>query len=156
MKISLRELAETPRRVSLPLIAEWIFAALQRGHPDAIGARDGIFVGQGYLTNQGAVIEGRIEIEFTARCARCLAEIDMQAKLPCRWLLTRDAELFRDDPDALPIDGGGGVDLERPLSEAIDLGVPSVMLCSGDCAGLCPRCGADLNRGPCGCEKEPE
>ncbi|MDY5613643.1 MAG: DUF177 domain-containing protein, partial [Dysosmobacter sp.] len=27
-------------------------------------------------------------------------------------------------------------------------------LCSEDCKGLCPRCGADLNLGPCSCKKE--
>ncbi len=27
-------------------------------------------------------------------------------------------------------------------------------LCSEDCRGLCPKCGKDLNEGPCGCGKE--
>ena len=27
-------------------------------------------------------------------------------------------------------------------------------LCSEDCKGLCSRCGADLNLGPCSCKKE--
>ncbi|MEA4815138.1 MAG: DUF177 domain-containing protein [Oscillospiraceae bacterium] len=30
------------------------------------------------------------------------------------------------------------------------------MLCSPDCKGLCPRCGANLNLGPCGCKKETD
>ena len=29
-------------------------------------------------------------------------------------------------------------------------------LCSEDCKGLCPRCGKNLNLGPCGCRKEPD
>ena len=29
-----------------------------------------------------------------------------------------------------------------------------IVLCSEDCKGLCPRCGADLNLGPCSCKKE--
>ena len=29
-------------------------------------------------------------------------------------------------------------------------------LCSEDCKGLCPRCGADLNLGPCSCKKETD
>ena len=28
-----------------------------------------------------------------------------------------------------------------------------LLLCRDDCAGLCPRCGADLNAGPCGCRR---
>ena len=30
----------------------------------------------------------------------------------------------------------------------------SKLLCSEDCQGLCPRCGADLNEGPCQCKPE--
>ena len=32
--------------------------------------------------------------------------------------------------------------------------LPLVPLCDEDCKGLCPTCGANLNEGPCGCEKE--
>ena len=28
------------------------------------------------------------------------------------------------------------------------------LLCSLDCNGLCPRCGSNLNDGPCDCEPE--
>jgi uncharacterized protein len=31
--------------------------------------------------------------------------------------------------------------------------VPIAPHCREDCQGLCPRCGADLNQGPCGCER---
>ena len=29
-------------------------------------------------------------------------------------------------------------------------------LCRDDCRGLCPRCGANLNDGPCSCEPEAD
>jgi uncharacterized protein len=29
--------------------------------------------------------------------------------------------------------------------------LPMSVLCRDDCAGLCPRCGADLNEGSCDC-----
>ena len=31
-----------------------------------------------------------------------------------------------------------------------------LLLCRDDCAGLCPRCGADLNAGPCACHNPAE
>jgi uncharacterized metal-binding protein YceD (DUF177 family) len=31
-----------------------------------------------------------------------------------------------------------------------------LLLCREDCAGLCPRCGADLNAGPCACHTPAE
>ena len=39
-----------------------------------------------------------------------------------------------------------GGSLARALAAQTDL-----LLCRDDCAGLCPRCGADLNAGPCAC-----
>ena len=34
------------------------------------------------------------------------------------------------------------------------MNVPGKFLCSEDCKGLCPQCGADLNEGDCGCDNE--
>lgn len=43
------------------------------------------------------------------------------------------------------------VDLTPDLRECIILTLPNHPLCRTECLGLCSRCGADLNRGPCGC-----
>lgn len=49
----------------------------------------------------------------------------------------------------------GKADLEEVLREAILLEIPFANLCREDCRGLCPRCGQDLNAGPCGCQEKP-
>jgi uncharacterized protein len=46
------------------------------------------------------------------------------------------------------------VDLRPALREEWLLAVPAFVQCREDCKGLCPRCGADLNQGPCGCAPE--
>ena len=70
-------------------------------------------------------------------------------------------------------DGEGGIQLEREdldvsflppgttvlrvediVREQALLEVPIRPLCRPDCRGLCPRCGADLNAGDCGCPPE--
>ncbi len=43
------------------------------------------------------------------------------------------------------------VDVDALAREAVVLALPLQPLCSDDCRGLCPHCGADLNLGPCGC-----
>jgi uncharacterized protein len=43
------------------------------------------------------------------------------------------------------------IDLEAPLREQLILALPYAPLCKDDCRGLCPRCGKDLNEGPCEC-----
>jgi uncharacterized protein len=42
------------------------------------------------------------------------------------------------------------------VREQVLLALPSRVLCRPACAGLCARCGADLNAGPCSCPAEPE
>ncbi len=46
------------------------------------------------------------------------------------------------------------VDLRSYIAEEILLDVPMQMLCREECKGLCFRCGADLNEGPCGCDNK--
>jgi uncharacterized protein len=60
----------------------------------------------------------------------------------------------------------GAVEMSVPVSEtflvvddevrqSLLLALPSQPLCRPACRGLCPRCGRNLNQGPCGCPAEP-
>ena len=46
------------------------------------------------------------------------------------------------------------VDLDELAQTAFILAMDTKNLCSEDCKGLCAKCGADLNLGPCGCRPE--
>jgi uncharacterized protein len=46
---------------------------------------------------------------------------------------------------------GRRLNLTEDAREALLLEVPMTPLCREDCAGLCPRCGAELNTGPHAC-----
>ena len=50
----------------------------------------------------------------------------------------------------------GTVDVGDLARTAFLLDMDTKPLCSEDCKGLCPRCGADLNLGPCSCGKETD
>jgi uncharacterized protein len=50
---------------------------------------------------------------------------------------------------------GDQVELAPMLREQLILVAPMHPLCTEDCLGLCPRCGKDLNAGPCRCAVEP-
>ncbi len=47
------------------------------------------------------------------------------------------------------------IDLAPMLREQIILAAPIQPLCSENCAGLCPRCGQNLNEERCACVQEP-
>jgi uncharacterized protein len=59
----------------------------------------------------------------------------------------READL---DEDTYPLEGDQ-LDLRPLVRDALLLELPLAPLCQPDCLGLCPRCGADLNTGPCSC-----
>ena len=49
---------------------------------------------------------------------------------------------------------GDHVELAPMLREHVILSAPMRPLCREECAGLCARCGKDLNEGPCQCPAE--
>ena len=56
------------------------------------------------------------------------------------------------DPDTYPVPRDArAVDLRPAVREELILALPRYVLCRTDCRGLCPRCGKDLNAGPCTC-----
>jgi uncharacterized protein len=49
---------------------------------------------------------------------------------------------------------GPGIDLDQLVREQVLLAKPAQILCSEDCRGLCPVCGADRNTSFCECEAQ--
>ena len=60
-----------------------------------------------------------------------------------------------DDPDfELPLDEKGHLDVDEWLAQEFMFQIPTVLLCSADCPGLCPRCGK--KRAECTCPPEED
>ena len=65
------------------------------------------------------------------------------------------AETLEDEEnDDIILLENGEVDLEEVFTTAFVLAMEPKHVCSEDCKGLCPHCGADLNEGPCQCRPE--
>jgi uncharacterized protein len=99
---------------------------------------------------------GVIHATVRLSCRRCLADVEYRVDRPVDVLLTSDAEAA-EDPSVYPLpEAPTQVDLGSVVREELALEVPGFVLCRDDCAGLCPKCGADLNAGPCACVRAPE
>jgi uncharacterized protein len=99
--------------------------------------------------------EGRVRTEVRVTCRRCLASVTAEVADDVRLLFTEDED--NDDPAAVTIPPRATeLELAEVIREALILAVPEYPLCREDCRGLCPRCGADLNDGPCGCRSETD
>ena len=97
-------------------------------------------------------LEGRAESVLDTRCDRCLKPITVTLDVPVNTLLAE--ELEDEENDEIILLEKGGVELDEIFSTACILNLDGKHLCSEDCKGLCGKCGADLNKGPCGCKKE--
>ncbi|MFI3169027.1 MAG: YceD family protein [Faecalibacterium sp.] len=79
------------------------------------------------------------EATITANCARCLDEIKQTEKVQLEWLV-KESDL--DDPDfELPVDEKGKLDVKEWTFQEFTFEIPTVLVCSTDCEGLCPVCG---------------
>jgi len=96
---------------------------------------------------------GSIRATVRSECRRCLAPVTVPVTAQVGALFSRGGEA-EDDPDAYPVARElTRIDLRPAVREELLLAVPRYVLCREDCRGLCPRCGTDLNAGPCGCPR---
>lgn len=120
-----------------------------------------------YPISRPVSVEGEIfstadvlHLDLTARttldavCDRCGKEFLQEKEVPYSCLLA--SELQDEDNDEIVLLEEGRVDVYELARTAFILGMDTKTLCSEDCKGLCPRCGADLNLGPCSCKKETD
>ena len=96
-------------------------------------------------------------IPYVVPCARCLEEVSgtfsfrFEKTVAPANLLTNIAP---EDADDYVIVRDGFLDVDEELLEILELDFPSKILCHEDCAGLCPRCGKNLNHGTCSCPQK--
>lgn len=84
-------------------------------------------------------------------CRRCLEPVDVPVALDLSVVFTTGSDAPEGDgvyPVALRAQM---LELGPVLREELLLGLPQFVECRPDCRGLCPRCGRNLNEGPCGC-----
>lgn len=95
-------------------------------------------------------------------CSRCLLEYTKRVATsfdlfylpqPDSKGLDEEMELKYEDMDVGFYDGIR-LDVDLMVLEQIELSIPMRFICQEECKGLCPTCGADLNRGACRCPAE--
>jgi DUF177 domain-containing protein len=105
-------------------------------------------------------VYGNLHTRIELVCARCLdtvvEEIGRDFDLFYRPTVTvaRDEELrLAADDTEIAFFEGDGLFLADVLAEQVNLALPMKVICSSDCRGLCPHCGANLNSEECRCGK---
>ena len=86
----------------------------------------------------GALITGHASTRLSGACGRCLEAAQVE-------LETGELELFVELGDEEI------VDITEDIRAELLINLPANLLCSEDCAGLCPVCGVNLNNTTCSC-----
>ncbi len=96
----------------------------------------------------GIEVAGTVGARWESSCRRCLRPLQGTVECPVRELYRPAGE---DDEETYAL-GADQLDLEPLARDALLLALPLAPLCSDDCQGLCPLCGAERAGAPCGCD----
>ena len=109
---------------------------------------------EGSVTNHAGalVLEGTARSVLELVCDRCGKEFSREQTVVLDSLAAQ--ELEDEEHDDILLLEGTELDLDEAVTTAFVLAMDTKNLCSDDCKGLCAKCGADLNLGPCGCRPD--
>jgi uncharacterized protein len=102
-------------------------------------------------------VRGVVRTQAHLDCVRCLREFDLPVETHLLVYAERSGSTSREEQQELERDDhmlfhdGRRLDLREVVREGLLLELPITPVCREDCPGLCPRCGAELSLGPCGC-----
>ena len=109
-------------------------------------------------TDRGIFITGTLNTRVEAACSRCLGAFDQpltlkieEEILPVLDLSTGASSSWPGEEGVFTINDKQEFDLGEAVRQYALLALPMKPLCRQDCAGLCPNCGHNFNRGPCSC-----
>ncbi len=123
------------------------------------------FLGESFVFDKPLVLKGTIvnntkSLELSAKasgsmkthCARCGKALDVPVEFDISEILARDDAEITDEETV--VFSGEKLDITDIVMNNFLMNVSGKYLCSEDCKGLCQKCGADLNEGDCGCDRE--
>ena len=126
----------------------------------------GRFVGRADRGDEGSIhVRGHVRANLKLECGRCLEPFGLAVdqELDLFYLPERPgtAEAEEDvglsDRDmVVAYYDGERLDVAEALREQFFLAVPLRCVCTPQCRGLCPTCGANRNLAACACPETPE
>jgi uncharacterized protein len=161
LQIAIKSIPDIGKEVAIDLGPEW-FTHWRTEDPE-LEFTDGRITGMVDLSKHGhdILVRGHLSGHLELTCGRCLTSFTHPVDTDFDLLLAPKPETAAPEEEELgPADldmdyyTGEVVDLESLLKEQIILMIPFKPLCDEACKGLCPQCGADLNRETCHCRPE--
>lgn len=96
-------------------------------------------------------VKGRGLVTLDIPCDRCLESV--LTSIPFEIDRQFDLDAVQEEAEEKDYIDGYNLDVDKLVFGEILLSIPGKTLCRADCKGLCPKCGANLNRAECGCDR---
>ena len=109
-------------------------------------------------------VDGDIETSVCLPCSRCLQpfETALHSHFAVTYMQQSEEAAADGEPQEIELSvedigivyfQGEKINLLETIQEQVIMEFPLRALCRSDCKGLCSRCGADLNRDSCNCDR---
>jgi uncharacterized protein len=112
-------------------------------------------------TDRGILLKGTFNTNLFLRCGRCLSTYfyPLSMKIEEEYFPIMDVTTgimlpAPEEPGSFTIDDHNIMDISEAIRQYTLMALPIKPLCSQDCSGLCPSCGANLNEEKCDCKPE--
>ena len=108
-------------------------------------------------SDRSILVHGLLQVDVELECGRCVTKftapltLDIQEEFIPKISAGGEPLPQPEDKEVFAIDERNMLDLLEAVRQYASLAVPMKPLCKPDCAGLCPVCGHNLNRGECPC-----
>ena len=104
--------------------------------------------------NKTLFIRGAVDVTLSIPCGRCLEEVPTQICFDIdKKLSIEESGLLDDEMEETDYLIGFELDVDKLVYAEILVNWPMRGLCKEDCEGICKVCGANLNKGDCGCQR---
>jgi len=160
MIVDLQNISRSPRQFDLTFQPDW----WREGSGDIqIRGLEGPLSVQLTVSRNGErfVMNGRLAGKLRLVCDRCLEtyrfslsrDFQLSLALPESWESVEEETELKIEDLTVGFISNTKIDLDDIIREQIYLALPIKSLCGNTCAGLCSRCGANLNQETCGCSE---
>ncbi|MPN36318.1 hypothetical protein SDC9_183827 [bioreactor metagenome] len=134
---------------------KFVTSAEQLGIGDEHQWADNVVTIEGELVNTGRLLEvsGTIHTVAHYQCDRCLDDFHTNVEIPFFEQFQESEMSETNNEDEIVYFQGDEIDISELVRESILLAQPINTVCSEDCRGLCIKCGSNLNRSDCSCDR---
>lgn len=155
MIIQVSEIMNIPEGVKTYQLAIDADSFVINGCKYEISQKDDVAVRLTNLGSKKVLVEVKTNLTLTVPCDRCLEDVTVPISIDTAKEIdfSMSEEQRAEDLDETNYVTGYDLDVDQLIYEEVLIGFPMKVLCSEDCKGICKVCGANLNKGECGCDR---